>query len=111
MPKFYPSTRRLIRKAFAIAPPTHGTDLGGLLSSSQQLNSDSVSSNAWPTVSGCEACSDLAPGSEVVKSLNEGGVAQKGIEYTIITSKYDEVVTPVPDASFVDEEGVRNFLN
>jgi hypothetical protein len=42
-----------------------------------------------------------------VATLNNGPVAQPGVTYTIITSRYDELVTPT-DTAFVHEAGVSN---
>ena len=42
-----------------------------------------------------------------IVALNTGPVAQPGIDYTIITSRYDELVTPT-ETSFIREPGVHN---
>jgi hypothetical protein len=42
-----------------------------------------------------------------VATLDNGPIAQPGVGYTIITSRYDELVTPT-EAAFVYEPGVLN---
>lgn len=59
---------------------------------------------------GCDACADLTDGGPAIVRLNDGPITQSGIQYTILASKYDELVTPAPEASFVNEPGVRNLL-
>lgn len=92
----------------AIAPPTHGTTFGGLYhlaylfgAASRQLV-DQVLDNF-----GCPACSDLGVDGEAVQLLTDGPIAQSGVRYTVITSRYDHMVTPT-ETSFVREPGVTN---
>lgn len=99
----------IVQRVFAIAPPTHGTSFAGL-----NNITDIASQVTKPTLAaalqtfGCPACSDLLPNGTAVEKLNEGPIAQEGVSYTILTSKYDELVTPTT-TSFVREEGVRNL--
>ena len=97
-----------IARVVAIAPPTHGTTFGGLYdlayllgSTSRQLVSQIL------TTFGCVACDELGPGGAAVVALNNGPIAQPGVAYTVITSRYDEMVTPT-STSFVNEPGVVN---
>jgi len=98
-----------IAKVVAIAPPTHGTTFAGLYSLAYifgQAERDLVDQllNSF----GCPACSELGTGGSAVATLTNGPIAQSGVKYTIITSKYDELVTPT-DTAFVREPGVANL--
>jgi triacylglycerol esterase/lipase EstA (alpha/beta hydrolase family) len=42
----------------------------------------------------CEACLEQAAGSSFLQQLNAGGDTLPGIDYTVISTRYDEVVTP-----------------
>ncbi|MEU4094336.1 alpha/beta fold hydrolase [Streptomyces sp. NPDC026673] len=88
-----------------IAPSNHGTDLNGLL-------------KLLPYFPGAaEAIEDLAPqgltdqmaGSAFLAQLNAGGDTLPGIRYTVIATKYDEVVTPYT-SQFLSGPGVRNVV-
>ncbi|MDP0399754.1 esterase/lipase family protein [Tsukamurella strandjordii] len=53
----------------------------------------------------------IAPGSEVFKSIFEdGSLTQPGVRYSVIASKHDQFATPAPTCSFIDEPGVTNAL-
>lgn len=97
-----------IGRVVAIAPPTHGTSFGGLYKLAYVLGNTSrkLTDTILDTV-GCPACSDLGPDGEAVKRLEDGPIAQPGVDYTILTSRYDELVTPT-STSFVNEPGVKN---
>ena len=61
-----------------IAPSNHGT----------------TNPLAPPAGSFCPACSQQAAGSPFITNLNAGGDTQSGPSYTVISTRYDEVVTP-----------------
>jgi triacylglycerol esterase/lipase EstA (alpha/beta hydrolase family) len=90
----------------AIAPPTHGTTFGGLVNLAYLFGVRSLVSQALQTF-GCPACDNLIVGGSAVQTLNNGPIAQPGVHYTVITSRYDELVTPT-DTAFVNEPGVTN---
>ena len=90
----------------AIAPPTHGTTFGGLVNLAYLFGVRSQVSAALNAF-GCEACDDLITGGSAVATLDAGPIAQPGVHVTVITSRYDELVTPTSTA-FVDEPGVVN---
>lgn len=95
-----------IDKVVAIAPPTHGTSFGGLQTIGDTLGAQFLY-NTVLTTFGCIACTQLVNGGSAVTTLDNGPIAQPGVGYTIITSKYDELVTPT-STSFVNEPGVTN---
>ena len=97
-----------IDKVVAIAPPTHGTTFAGLYRLAYlfgQASRDAVEQAL--TAFGCPACSDLGIGGSAVATLNDGPIAQPGVSYTVITSRFDELVTPT-ETAFVREPGVTN---
>jgi triacylglycerol esterase/lipase EstA (alpha/beta hydrolase family) len=95
-----------VDKVVAIAPPAHGTTFGGLYGLAMALGQQALVGQAMTTF-GCVACSQLVVGGSGVTALDSGPIAQAGVSYTVITSKYDEMVTPTQNA-FVAEPGVVN---
>jgi pimeloyl-ACP methyl ester carboxylesterase len=97
-----------IAKVVAIAPPTHGTTFAGLYNLAYIFGAaERAFVGRVLTAFGCPACSDLGVGGSAVATLVNGPIAQPGVSYAIITSRYDELVTPTPTA-FVNEPGVAN---
>ncbi|MDI3403735.1 esterase/lipase family protein [Streptomyces cavernicola] len=87
-----------------IAPSNHGTTVNGL---TQLLDAfpgarDFVDENA-------PALTDQVAGSPFLTRLNEGGDTVPGVRYTVIATKYDQVVTPYR-TQFLDGPGVNNVL-
>lgn len=95
-----------IDSVVAIAPPTHGTTFGNLVNLAYLFGIRSQVSTVLNTF-GCHACDDLITDGAAVKTLTTGPIAQPGVRYTVITSRYDELVTPT-STSFVQEPGVVN---
>lgn len=98
--------QRELGQVVAIAPPTHGANASGLLTLAYTL----LGKSTWDTIVktiGLPIFADELDGGAAIVALNTGPVAQPGIGYTIITSRYDELVTPT-ETSFVREPGVRN---
>lgn len=109
VPKFE-GVAHLIENIAAIAPPTHGTTFAGLYELAYLFGNSSRAAvgDALDTV-GCDACNDLGVGGAAVRRLNDGSpIVQQGNTLTVITSRFDEMVTPTGTA-FVHEEGVRNL--
>jgi triacylglycerol esterase/lipase EstA (alpha/beta hydrolase family) len=83
-----------VDKVVALAPPTHGTDTPLI---------------AFAPLVGCTvSCQEMTPGSAVIKALTTGPIAQPGVSYTIVATRYDTLVTPSSTA-FVAEPGVHNL--
>ncbi|MEU5837840.1 alpha/beta fold hydrolase [Streptomyces diacarni] len=85
-----------------IAPSNHGTTLSGLAQLADQ----------FPPVG--DVVEEIGPsllqqkkGSAFLKKLNEGGDTVPGVDYTVIASRYDEVVTPY-ETQFLDGPDVHN---
>lgn len=109
VPKFEAGVSAIVDKIFAIAPPTHGTTFAGLYQFSYVGGNltRALTADILNTV-GCAACNELLPDGVAVKALDDGPIVQPGNSVTILTSKYDELVTPTT-TSFVQEAGVTNI--
>ena len=104
-PKFqgYAST---VNTVVALAPPTHGTTFGGLVSFGDVLGLRPLVDLVLNTF-GCQFCDEAITNGSAVKKLTTGPIAQPGISYTILASRSDMLVTPT-ETSFVRETGVNN---
>ncbi|MEU3338982.1 alpha/beta fold hydrolase [Streptomyces sp. NPDC006668] len=87
-----------------IAPDNHGTDLDGLTNLLPYFPgaSDLLSSSV-------PGLADQIVGSAFLTKLNAGGDTVPGVHYTVIASKYDEVVTPYT-SQFLSGSDVHNVL-
>ncbi|KAF1733535.1 hypothetical protein CRV24_007439 [Beauveria bassiana] len=110
VPKFREGIAALVENIVAIAPPTHGTTFAHLWTLVQLFGK-----NARKDVGtvleklGCAACNEISVDGPSIAKLNDGKpIVQAGNKVTIITSKYDELVTPT-DTAFVREPGVENI--
>ncbi|MEU1025280.1 alpha/beta fold hydrolase [Streptomyces sp. NPDC005900] len=91
-----------VNALIGLAPDNHGTTLLGL-------------TRLLPYFPGIEdllttntpALADQIAGSPFLTRLNAGGDTVPGVRYTVIATKYDEVVTPYR-SQFLDGPGVRN---
>jgi triacylglycerol esterase/lipase EstA (alpha/beta hydrolase family) len=95
-----------VAQVVAIAPPTHGTTFGGLYGLAMALGAQALVGQTMSSF-GCVACGELVDGGSAVTTLDNGPIAQPGVSYTVITSRYDEMVTPT-DTAFINEAGVTN---
>ncbi|POX36072.1 lipase [Streptomyces sp. Ru73] len=87
-----------------IAPDNHGTDLNGLTRLLDQFpGAKKYLDQLAPGLN------DQIVGSAFLNRLNEGGDTVPGVRYTVIASKYDEVVTPYK-SQFLNGPDVRNVL-
>ena len=76
-----------------LAPSNRGTTLGGLATWAASFP------GALSLVGAvCPACTDQIEGSAFLTALNAGGDTVPGVRYTVIESRYDEVVTPYTSA-------------
>ncbi|MEU3195082.1 alpha/beta fold hydrolase [Streptomyces sp. NPDC006992] len=105
MPRYYlkflggaPKVNALV----GIAPSNHGTTLSGLAALADQ----------FPPVG--DVVDEIGPallqqkkGSDFLEKLNAGGDTVPGVAYTVIATRYDEVVTPYR-TQFLDGPDVRN---
>jgi triacylglycerol esterase/lipase EstA (alpha/beta hydrolase family) len=86
-----------------LSPSNHGTTVNGLLT----LGSYFPGANSF--FGTCPACEQQEAGSSFLTELNSGGDTVPGVEYTVIQTRYDEVVTPYTSA-FLSGPGVTNIL-
>jgi len=95
-----------VGKVVALAPPTHGTTFGGLVSVGDYLGLRPLVDQVLREF-GCPACDEIIVGGSAVNSLTTGPIAQPGVKYTVIASRFDALVTP-HETSFIREPGVQN---
>jgi triacylglycerol esterase/lipase EstA (alpha/beta hydrolase family) len=93
-----------VRALVGLSPSNHGTTLDGLF----------VLSNFFPganqfTGALCPACEQQRVDSAFITTLNSGGETVPGVEYTVIQTRYDQVVTPYTSA-FLSGPNVKNIL-
>jgi triacylglycerol esterase/lipase EstA (alpha/beta hydrolase family) len=87
-----------------LSPSNHGTTLDGLF----------VLSNFFPGANQfvgalCPACEQQRASSAFITALNAGGETVTGVDYTVIQTRYDQVVTPYTSA-FLSGPNVKNVL-
>ncbi|MEW2613995.1 alpha/beta fold hydrolase [Streptomyces sp. NPDC047880] len=87
-----------------IAPSNHGTDLNGFTELLPYFPgaADLLSKNT-------PALADQVTGSAFLTRLNAGGDTVPGVRYTVIATRYDEVVTPWR-SQYLSGPDVRNVL-
>lgn len=93
-----------VRALVGLSPSNHGTTLDGLF----------ILSNFFPganqlTGALCPACEQQRVDSAFITNLNSGGETVPGVDYTVIQTRYDTVVTPYTSA-FLSGPNVKNIL-
>jgi triacylglycerol esterase/lipase EstA (alpha/beta hydrolase family) len=88
-----------VDRLVGLAPSNHGTTLDGL----QNL------AGALAGAVGCDACVEQLAGSAFMSRLNAGGDTRPGVRYTVVESRFDEVVTPF-SSTFLSGPAVTNIL-
>jgi triacylglycerol esterase/lipase EstA (alpha/beta hydrolase family) len=103
MPRYY--TKFLggaakVDKLVGLAPSNHGTTFNGLnnLPGVPELTAAGLGQSVM----------DQQPDSEFLRNLNAGGDTVPGVTYTVIVTRYDEIVTP-PSSSYLDGPAVTNI--
>ncbi|MDT8909560.1 alpha/beta fold hydrolase [Amycolatopsis sp. PS_44_ISF1] len=87
-----------------LSPTTHGTTLLGLAYLAKAFPGGEALVGA-----ACPACADQITGSPVVRAVGAGPIAQSDVDYTVIETHNEFVVTPAGPAAFIDEPGVHNL--
>ncbi|MGE5527055.1 MAG: esterase/lipase family protein [Methanosarcina sp.] len=87
-----------------LSPSNHGTTLDGLFTLASFFPGASQFTGAL-----CPACQEQEAGSAFITNLNAGGETVPGVEYTVIQTRYDQVVTPYTSA-FLSGPNVHNVL-
>lgn len=89
-----------VHQLVGLAPSNHGTTLDGLAALAANFPGASVL---------CDACVEQVAGSAFLANLNAGGDTLPGVSYTVIETRFDEVVTPFTSA-FLSGPAVTNIL-
>ena len=107
MPRYYlkflggaPKVHDLV----GLSPSNHGTTLSGLTA---LINLFPGGSAGVTAICGT-ACTEQLAGSAFLANLNSGGDTVAGVKYTVIETRYDEVVTPYRSA-FLSGPGVTDI--
>jgi triacylglycerol esterase/lipase EstA (alpha/beta hydrolase family) len=86
-----------------LAPSNHGTTFDGLATLGQQWGFGQPFSPG-----SCDSCNDQIAGSPFMTELNSSGDTVAGVDYTVIATKNDEVVTPYT-SQFLSGTNVTNI--
>lgn len=103
-----------VNTLIGLSPSNYGTTLGGLTTLANQFPGfQQVAQQFQQTIvqainAGCQACAQQIVGSDFLNRLNAGGDTIYGIKYTVVETKYDEVVTPYTNA-FLKGAGANNI--
>jgi triacylglycerol esterase/lipase EstA (alpha/beta hydrolase family) len=95
-----------VDKLIALAPSNHGTTLDGLIALVKAFGAAGLVNGALGAL--CTACVEQEAGSSFLANLNAGGDTVAGVSYTVIESRYDDVVTPYTSA-FLSGPGVTDI--
>jgi triacylglycerol esterase/lipase EstA (alpha/beta hydrolase family) len=109
MPRFYISFlggAAKVDKLVALAPSNFGTTLDGLVTLGDVFGVTSVVNGDLS--SSCEACVEQEQGSDFLNNLNAAPTVP-GVQYTVIESEDDEVVTPFTNAFLPAAPNVTNI--
>ncbi|HEV7770245.1 MAG TPA: alpha/beta fold hydrolase, partial [Solirubrobacterales bacterium] len=87
-----------------LSPSNHGTTVDGI-----GLLARFFPGGAQFTGALCPACEEQIVGSAFLAELNSGGDTVPGVDYTVIQTRYDQVVTPYTSA-FLSGSSVKNVL-
>ncbi len=109
MPRYYINNlggAATVDKLVALAPSNYGTTLDGLTALGRQLGLLTPLNSLLSTA--CTACVQQEAGSSFLTSLNEKPTAS-AVQYTVIESMDDEVVTPYTNAFLPASPSVTNI--
>ncbi len=96
-----------VAKLVALSPSNNGTTLDGITELASKLGALEPG-NAF--LSGpCDACVEQEVGSPFLTALNAGGETVPGIDYTVVSTEDDEVVTPYTNAFLPAAPNVTNI--
>ncbi len=95
-----------VNRFVALAPSSHGTSLDGLVTLVGDFGLLGLANSLVSPA--CAACVEQEAGSAFLANLNAGGDTAPGVTYTVIETKYDEVVTPYRSA-FLSGSNVTNI--
>jgi triacylglycerol esterase/lipase EstA (alpha/beta hydrolase family) len=93
-----------VHTLIGLSPSNHGTTVDGIGLLARFFPGGEQFTGAL-----CPACEEQVVGSAFLTELNSGGDTVPGVEYTVIQTRYDQVVTPYTSA-FLSGANVRNIL-
>jgi triacylglycerol esterase/lipase EstA (alpha/beta hydrolase family) len=106
MPRYYLrflGGAKTVHTLVGLSPSNHGTTLDGIFTLANLLGIDSAFGFH------CPACEQQEAGSAFLAKLNAGADTVSGVQYTVIQTANDEVVTPYTSA-FLSGAKVTNIL-
>ncbi|MDT0309597.1 alpha/beta fold hydrolase [Streptomyces sp. DSM 44917] len=98
----------LVDDFVALAPSNHGTTLSGLTTIGETLGFLGLA-NGFLDLAGLDGLLDQEVGSEFQEALFADGDTVPGVDYTVIATRHDAIVTPYTQA-FLEGENVTNIL-
>jgi triacylglycerol esterase/lipase EstA (alpha/beta hydrolase family) len=106
MPRYYikHGGASYVHALIGLAPSNHGTTAGGLFTLAKYFPGASSL-----LLADCPACQEQEAGSPFITDLNAGGETDPNIQYTVIESRNDEVVTPYTSAFLTPGSNVTNL--
>jgi len=96
-----------VDKLVALAPSNNGTTLDGLATLGDDLG---LLEPGGFLTSVCEACAEQDVGSSFLANLSAGGETVSSVDYTVIETDADEVITPYTNAFLPAGPNVTNIL-
>jgi triacylglycerol esterase/lipase EstA (alpha/beta hydrolase family) len=108
MPRYYIKNlggASKVQTLVGLAPSNHGTTLNGIFTLASYFPGSISLVGA-----DCPACAEQEAGSSFITNLNKGGETVPGVDYTVIESDNDEVVTPYTSAFLKPAANVTNIL-
>ena len=107
MPRYYLKNlggAAKVHTLVGLSPSNHGTTVDGIGILARFFPGGEQFTGAL-----CPACEEQIVGSAFLAELNSGGDTVPGVEYTVIQTLYDQVVTPYTSA-FLSGSNVHNIL-
>jgi triacylglycerol esterase/lipase EstA (alpha/beta hydrolase family) len=110
MPRYYIqflSGAAKVHMLVGLAPSNQGTTVDGMGTLAALFGSFGL-----PVLSlaGCVSCTQQLVGSPFLQHLNAGGGISAGVRYSVVESRYDEVVTPYTNAFLPAAPNVQNIV-
>lgn len=107
--KYYGGDQK-VHRLVGLVPSNHGTTVYGL---DRLLSTEGTLSNWMLTTNAARhnnyALPEQLVGSPFLQDLNDGGLTRPGVLYTVLTTRYDNVVIPYTNA-VIAEPGVDNIV-
>ncbi|TGB01145.1 alpha/beta fold hydrolase [Streptomyces sp. MZ04] len=90
-----------VDKLVALSPNNHGTTLSGLATLAKAIPGAGDLTGA-----ACPACMQQTTGSDFVTALKEGGETDPAVDYSVLATRTDWVVTPYTSSYLADADNV-----